>query len=51
MQVLRTHDVPVTPSRLDAVWPDDRQRERALQSLLVDGLAATDASGRFHLPN
>ena len=51
MQVLRTQDVPVTRVRLDAVWPDDRQRERALQSLLDDGLAATDASGRFHLPN
>jgi A/G-specific adenine glycosylase len=50
MQVLRAQDAPVTRSRLDAVWPDDTQRERALQSLLRDGLATTDAEGRFHLP-
>jgi A/G-specific adenine glycosylase len=50
MQVLRTQDAPVTRSRLDAVWPDEEQRERALTSLLDDGLAVTDAAGRFHLP-
>ena len=50
MHVLRTQDAPVTRSRLDAVWPDDTQRERALQSLLDDGLAVTDAAGRFTLP-
>ena len=50
MHVLRTQDDPVTRRRLDEVWPDDTQRERALQSLLDDGLAVTDAAGRFRLP-
>lgn len=51
MQVLRMHDGPVSRSLLDAQWPDHTQRERALQSLLHDGLASTDAAGRFHLPS
>jgi A/G-specific adenine glycosylase len=50
MLLLRTQDAPVPRARLDAVWPDDVQRERALQSLLDDGLATTDAAGRFCLP-
>ncbi|QIG44776.1 A/G-specific adenine glycosylase [Nocardioides anomalus] len=39
MAVLREADGPVHRSRLDAVWPDASQRERCLDSLLVDRLA------------
>lgn len=39
MAVLRSAPGPVTASELAAAWPDDAQRERALESLLDDGLA------------
>ena len=38
MAVLRDEDGPVSRGRLDAAWSDVRQRERALASLLADGL-------------
>lgn len=38
LQVLREHEGPVTKDRLDLVWPDDEQRNRALASLVADGL-------------
>ena len=39
----------VSRERLDAVWPDDTQRDRALRSLLADGLLV-EADGEFSLP-
>lgn len=36
--VLRDSTGPVPGERLDLVWPDDRQRHRALASLVEDGL-------------
>ena len=36
-------------SRLDAAWSEPVQRERALQSLLDDGLVV-EKDGRFALP-
>lgn len=51
MDVLRSADKPVDKSAIDIVWPDAAQRERALASLLEDGLADFDAAGRFHLPH
>lgn len=40
LQTLREADGPVPLHLLDLVWPEPRQRERALTSLLSDGLAA-----------
>ena len=45
MAVLRDTDGTVPRSRLDASWPETTQRERALQSLLDDGLVVR-ADGR-----
>ncbi|UWP82985.1 A/G-specific adenine glycosylase [Dactylosporangium fulvum] len=39
MAVLRASDEPVPLDRLDEVWPDAQQRQRALDGLLADGLA------------
>lgn len=49
LRVLREADDPVPRSRIDSVWPEKAQRERALQSLLVDGLAVRRAGG-YSLP-
>ena len=49
MDVLRDGVGPVDRSRLDAVWPDDVQRERALASLLADGLLV-EHDGAYDLP-
>lgn len=46
---LRASDIPVTPEEIDAVWPDDAQRERALAGLLRDGLV-TRVDGGYSLP-
>lgn len=43
MAVLRGASGPVGDADLAAAWPDDAQRERALASLVVDGLAVTTA--------
>jgi A/G-specific adenine glycosylase len=40
LAVLRDSATPVARARLDAVWPDPVQRDRALASLLVDGLVS-----------
>ena len=40
----------VSRERLDAVWPDDAQRDRALESLLRDGLLV-EANGEYSLPS
>jgi A/G-specific adenine glycosylase len=40
----------VTRAQLDLAWPDAAQRDRCLDSLLVDGLIEQAAGGRFALP-
>lgn len=40
----------VTRASIDILWPDAPQRDRALYSLLVDGLAEEHAPGKFRLP-
>lgn len=49
LDVLRDGEGSVRRDRLDAVWPDDVQRDRALASLLVDGLVV-ESRGLFSLP-
>jgi A/G-specific adenine glycosylase len=50
LDVLRGNDLPVTREQLDIVWLRDTvQRDRALQSLLADGLVAKTSDGRFAL--
>ncbi|MCG5431437.1 A/G-specific adenine glycosylase [Mycobacterium sp. MYCO198283] len=50
LEVLRISDVPVPRERLDVVWlTDPAQRDRALDSLLVDGLVEQTPDGRFAL--
>ncbi len=51
MAVLRDSDAPVHRSRLDVVWPDGAQRDRALAGLLTDGLAEQVGPDRFALPS
>jgi A/G-specific adenine glycosylase len=51
LDVLRANDSPVTRDQLDVVWlTDTAQRERALASLLLDGLVQQTPDGRFALP-
>jgi A/G-specific adenine glycosylase len=50
MAVLRETPVPVAKQQLDLVWADAVQRERALDSLVVDGLVDPLPDGRFALP-
>lgn len=50
MAVLREAADSVAPERLDDVWPHAPQRERALQSLLRDGLVV-QTEGRYALPS
>jgi A/G-specific adenine glycosylase len=50
LDVLRGNDSPVTRAELDVAWlTDTAQRDRALDSLLVDGLVELTADGRFAL--
>lgn len=50
MSVLRETDGPVDRARLEVVWlSDPGQRDRALDSLLVDGLIEQTAAGLFAL--
>src|SRR5882757_3293506 len=50
LDVLRGNDSPVTRAELDIAWlADTAQRDRALDSLLVDGLVEQTADGRFAL--
>lgn len=50
MSVLRESQGPVERARLDVVWlSDPGQRDRALHSLLVDGLVEQTESGLFAL--
>lgn len=50
LDVLRGADGPVERAALDAAWGDAAQRDRCLDSLLVDGLAEQHDDGRFALP-
>jgi A/G-specific adenine glycosylase len=50
LDVLRGADGPVERAALDAAWDDAAQRDRCLDSLLVDGLAEQHDDGRFALP-
>ena len=50
LDVLRASADPVQRAQLDVVWlTDTAQRDRALDSLLVDGLVEQTADGRFAL--
>ncbi|KUI33060.1 adenine glycosylase [Mycobacterium sp. IS-1742] len=50
LDVLRGSESPVSRAELDVVWlTDPAQRDRALDSLLVDGLVEQTADGRFAL--
>ncbi|MGC4961566.1 A/G-specific adenine glycosylase [Gordonia sp. DT218] len=50
LDVLRGTDHPVVRARLDTVWTTDTaQRDRALDSLLTDGLVELTDDGRFCL--
>jgi A/G-specific adenine glycosylase len=50
LRVLRETDRPVPRSKLEGAWADALQRERALDTLVADGLVEPLASGRFRLP-
>ncbi|WP_156686444.1 A/G-specific adenine glycosylase [Mycobacterium sp. Marseille-P9652] len=51
LDVLRERDSPATRVELDSAWViDSEQRERALDSLLADGLVTRTGDGRFALP-
>ncbi len=50
LDVLRDTSVPVAKARLDLVWSDAGQRDRCLDSLLVDGLVEQTGEGLFALP-
>jgi A/G-specific adenine glycosylase len=50
LDVLRLSDFPVTRAQLDVAWlTDTQQRDRALDSLLADGLVARTVDGLFAL--
>lgn len=50
LDVLRDNPTPVTSAALDVAWVTDMaQRDRALNSLLVDGLVERTTDGRFAL--
>ncbi|WP_210408253.1 A/G-specific adenine glycosylase [Allokutzneria sp. NRRL B-24872] len=50
LDVLRDAPGPVTRAQLDAAWAEAGQRDRCLDSLLVDGLVEQTAKGLFALP-
>ncbi|MFZ7088620.1 A/G-specific adenine glycosylase [Curtobacterium sp. RRHDQ10] len=50
MAELRASDVPVTFDEIAMVWPDAVQRDRALGSLVRDGLATGDDRAGYTLP-
>lgn len=50
LDILRDSSAPVSRARLDTAWPaDPAQRDRALDSLLVDGLVEQTGDGRYAL--
>ncbi|MBB4687819.1 HhH-GPD family protein [Amycolatopsis jiangsuensis] len=50
LDVLRGSEGPVGKDRLDLVWHEPGQRDRCLDSLLVDGLLEQTKDGLFALP-
>jgi A/G-specific adenine glycosylase len=50
MATVRDASGPVSRAQLDRVWHDAHQRDRALHSLLTDGLLEVTRSGTFRLP-
>lgn len=50
MAVLRDSDEPVPQHVLDAVWDDDTQRDRCLDSLVSDGLVEPLDDAHYTLP-
>ncbi|GAB2470805.1 HhH-GPD family protein [Jatrophihabitans fulvus] len=50
MGVLRAADAPVAKPALDLVWSDPVQRERALDTLVADGLVDPLPDGTYALP-
>ncbi len=50
LAVLREDDAAVPSHRLDTVWPDPVQRDRALATLVADGLAEALPGGTYQLP-
>jgi A/G-specific adenine glycosylase len=50
LAVLRDSDAVVPQGRLDAVWPDESQRARALAGLVTDGLVVVRPGG-YALPD
>ncbi len=52
LDVLRDNHSPVTRHQLDTAWPaDTAQRDRALASLLLDGLVRQTPDGHFAFPD
>lgn len=51
MAVLREADGPVHRSRIDAVWPDDTQRNRCLAGLVDDRLIVAAGPSAYALPS
>ncbi|NYF10402.1 A/G-specific adenine glycosylase [Leifsonia sp. AK011] len=49
MAELRASDIPVTTAEIATLWPEAAQRDRALASLLADGLVIA-VDGGFELP-
>jgi A/G-specific adenine glycosylase len=50
LAVLREATAPVPAARLDLVWNDAAQRERALAGLIADGLVAPTTGDSYSLP-
>jgi A/G-specific adenine glycosylase len=50
MRELRQSDTSVPAEVIERVWPDARQRERALAGLLADGLAIGSPDSGYTLP-
>jgi A/G-specific adenine glycosylase len=50
LAVLREAPGSVPRERLDGAWAPEEQRERALASLLTDGLVVVTSEGRYALP-
>jgi A/G-specific adenine glycosylase len=51
LDVLRAAAGPVAKTALDGAWAEPAQRERALASLVVDGLVQPLPDGRYALPS
>ncbi|HEX2895800.1 MAG TPA: A/G-specific adenine glycosylase [Marmoricola sp.] len=51
LAVLRETEHAVTRERLDGVWHDEVQRDRALAGLVADGLVAQREDGLYSLPD